>query len=93
MKAHELENLLGILTEANGKSVFLEVAFLESYVSSRRKRGGAVPLAMIARALPFFERELRWVPRPDFGRLTRPAWARLAVNLVLLGVLVGMGAG
>ncbi len=92
MKAHELERLIGLLVESSPKSVFLEVAFLESYVSARRKRGGRVPLAMLERALPFLERELRWKPRPSFERLGRPAWAQLAVNVALVGLAVGLRA-
>lgn len=88
MKAHELERLIGLLVESSPKSVFLEVAFLESYVSARRKRTGRVPLAMLERALPFLERELNWKPRPDLGRLQRPAWAHLAVNVALLGLFL-----
>lgn len=91
MRAHDMERLIGLLVESSPKSVFLEVAFLESYVSARRKRNGRVPLAMLERALPFFERELRWKPRPEMGHLQRPAWAHLAVNLALVGLLAGLG--
>jgi hypothetical protein len=93
VKPADIERLLGLLVEANPRSVFMEVAFLESWVSARRKRGGEVQLAMIAGSLPFLERELRWKPRPDFNRIGRPAWARLAVNLSLLGLALGAGAG
>lgn len=80
MKTHEVNRLMTLLADANPNSVFLEVAFLESWLAVRRKRGGRVPLAMLRRALPFFEREFRWIPRPDFGQLGRPAWNRLALR-------------
>lgn len=88
MKPLELERLIGLLAEASPKSVFLEVAFLESYVAARRKRGGRVPLMMLERALPFLDRELNWKPRPIFDGASRPAWAQFATNAALAGLIL-----
>lgn len=88
MKSNETERLLSLLADANPKSVFLEVAFLESWVAYQRRQQRAVPLAMIAGALAFFEAELNWRPRPQWSPATpQPAWGRLAVGLSLLGLL------
>lgn len=91
MKGEDFERLIILLIEASPKSLFLEVAFMESFVAARRKRDSRVPLAMIARSLPFLERELRWVPRPEQPRAAaRPAWAGMAMG-VIMGALAALG--
>jgi hypothetical protein len=88
MKRQDTERLLSLLAGANPRSVFLEVAFLESWVAHHQRQRRSVPLAMIARALPFFAQEFNWRPRPQWGSPeAQPAWARLAVAATLLGAL------
>ncbi len=92
MKGEDFERLIVLLIEASPKSLFLEVAFLESYVSARRKADSRVPVRMIERSLPFLERELRWVPRPIEQRpVARPAWAGVAMG-VIMGALAAATA-
>lgn len=87
MNAREWEGLLQVLIEANPKSIFCEVAFLEAYVESCEKRLVGVPLAMFEEALPFLEDEFRWKPRMGGNALTHPAWWRVAAAFALFGTL------
>lgn len=90
MTVREWEALLGVVTEAAPKSIFFELAFLESYVASAETRYAGVPLAMVEAALPFWEEEFNWRPRLGGGFLEQPAWARMAAALSLFGVLAGV---
>jgi hypothetical protein len=88
MKRQDTERLLTLLADANSRSVFLEVAFLESWVRHHQRQRQAIPLAMLARSLPFFAQELNWRPRPHWGQGdAQPAWGRLAAAGILLGLL------
>ena len=89
MKAHEMDTVLQILTEANPSSIFLELAFLESYVSGAERRRVGIPLEMVEAALPFFEAECRWKPRLGPAIYPHPAWLRVAAAAMAAGVLIG----
>ncbi|MEB3198325.1 MAG: hypothetical protein VKP62_14090 [Candidatus Sericytochromatia bacterium] len=89
MKSNETERLLGLLAEANPKSIFLEVAFLESWMAYHQRRQALIPLEMLRKALPFLEDEFRWRPRPVWtAGAARPAWASLATAIATLGMLL-----
>lgn len=88
MTAREMERLLEVLTEASPKSIFLEVAFMESWIAGHERRQVGIPLAMVEAALPFWEEEFRWKPRFGAKILPHPAWLRAAASLALFGVLV-----
>ncbi|HEY9721305.1 MAG TPA: hypothetical protein V6D47_04780 [Oscillatoriaceae cyanobacterium] len=87
MTIREWEGLFGILTEASPHSIFLELAFLESFVAYHEKRATGVPLEMFEAALPFFEEECHWKPRLIAGTLTHPAWWRAAAAMGIFGLL------
>ncbi|MEB3328964.1 MAG: hypothetical protein VKQ33_07000 [Candidatus Sericytochromatia bacterium] len=87
MRRQDTERLLALLAGANDRSVFLEVAFLESWVAHHQRQRQLVPLATLSRALPFFAQEFNWRPRPRWDASdAQPAWARLAAAVALLGV-------
>ncbi|MEB3222163.1 MAG: hypothetical protein VKS61_08815 [Candidatus Sericytochromatia bacterium] len=88
MRTHDTERLLALLACANDRSVFLEVAFLESWVALHQRQRRPVPLAMVARSLPFFAQEFNWRPRPSWGAgEVHHAWARLAAAAIGLSLL------
>ncbi|MEB3285574.1 MAG: hypothetical protein VKN33_09835 [Candidatus Sericytochromatia bacterium] len=90
MTPRETEEMLHLLAEANPSSVFMEVAFLESWVAYYDKERRMIDLRMLAGSLSFFESEFRWRPRlATVAGAPRPAWAGLAATLVLAGVLIG----
>ena len=93
MRHRETDRLLSLLAEANPKSVFLEVAFLESWVAYKRRTHQAVPLTMLASALGFLEAELNWRPRPQWSSASpQAAWARVAVAFAAVGLLASSAA-
>ncbi len=87
MRPSEFENLLGLLVEASPRSVFLEVAFMESWVTLMRRRQMIVPWTMIERSLPFWEAEFRWRPRREVVPQTRPAWAHPLFTSIIVGMI------
>lgn len=92
MKRNETERLLTLMVDASPRSVFLEVAFLESWLAYQRRQQRPVPLSMLAGALGFLEAELNWRPRPQWtAPAPQPAWARVAVGLGLLALLAPHG--
>ena len=95
MTAREWEALLTVMTDAAPKSIFFELAFLESYVESADRRFVGVPLAMVEAALPFWEEEFNWRPRVSvIGQLLEhPALLRAAASLALVGVLASAISG
>jgi hypothetical protein len=84
MNEDEMNEIITLLAEANPKTIFLELAFVESWTNAVRKRDGAVNVAMLTRSLPFFEREFRWVPRPAIEPTRRLAWAGRVATLATL---------
>ena len=76
MTGPEMDEILEILAGANPKTIFLELAFMESWIHAANKRndGDGVPGEMLERSLPFLEREFRWVPRPGRNFVPRPGW-------------------
>ena len=65
MKHEELDEVLELLVEANPKTIFLELAFLESWVHAANKHHeGAIPGEMVERALPFLQREFNFRLKP-----------------------------
>ena len=91
MTHEEMDEILVLLAESNPKTIFLELAFMESWVHAVNKHhdGAGIPGEMLERALPFFEREFRWLPRPSRGFVPRPGWGmRIAswAPLALLGL-------
>jgi hypothetical protein len=82
-----MEAVITILTEASPKSIFLEVAFLESYIASHERRQIGIPVAMMEAALPFLEEETGWKPKFDFWTQPRLSWARSAAAMTLFGLL------
>lgn len=93
MTTREWDTLLTVLTEASRKDIFLELAFLESWVESAEKRQVGIPLAMMEAALPFLEEEMRWKPRLGPSTLTHPAWWRAAAVFSAFGALATSSAG
>lgn len=87
MTAEQLESVIAILTEASPRSIFLEVAFLESFIDSHERRSVGIPVAMMEAALPFLEEETGWKPKFDFWHQPRLSWARSAAALTLFGLL------
>lgn len=87
MTVREWEALFVVLTEASPNSIFLELAFLESFVAYHEKRHAGVPLEMFEAALPFFEEECHWQPRLIPGTLTHPAWWRAVAAVSVFGLL------
>lgn len=87
MTAEQMESVITILTEASPKSIFLEVAFLESYIASHERRQVGIPVSMMEAALPFLEEETGWKPKFDFWTQPRLSWARSAAALTLFGLL------
>jgi hypothetical protein len=87
MTAEQMEAVITILTEASPKSIFLEVAFLESYIASHERRQIGIPVAMMEAALPFLEEETGWKPKFDFWTQPRLSWARSAAAMTLFGLL------
>jgi hypothetical protein len=97
MTPEEMDEVLELLAQANPKTIFLELAFMESWVLAVNKRhdGQGIPGELLERALPFFEREFRWTPHPARHFVPRPGWSmRIAswAPLVLLG-LAGLARG
>ncbi|MDB5101658.1 MAG: hypothetical protein JWM80_6079 [Cyanobacteria bacterium RYN_339] len=88
MPEEEMTEIITLLAEANPKTIFLELAFVESWTAAVKKREGAVPVAMLDRSLGFFEKEFRWVPRPSIAPSQRLAWAGRVATLAAL-VLAG----
>lgn len=86
MTAREMEAILGILTEANPQSIFMEVAFLESWIESAEGYGKGIPLAMVEAALPFWEEEFNYRPRLPLAPMPRAAWAQIAAAVATAGV-------
>ena len=90
MTAQEMDQILTVLTEASPRSIFLEVAFLESWVESHEKRMVGIPLYMVEAALPFLEEEAGWKPRYDFWEQPRVSWARMAAAWATYGALASV---
>ena len=89
MTAEEMDEILGLLATANPKTIFLELAFMESWVHAANKHqaGEGIPGEMLERALPFLEREFRWVPRPARGFVPRPGWGMRIAGLAPFALL------
>jgi hypothetical protein len=87
MNAQQMDVIVQILAEASPKSIFLEVAFLESFVESYERRMVGIPVSMLEAALPFLEAETGWKPKFDFWTQPRLTWARMAAAVTLFGVL------
>lgn len=81
MTSEEMDEILVLLAEANPKTIFLELAFVESWTQAVRKRDGVVAVDMLTRSLPFFEREFRWIPRPVKAPTRELAWVGRAATL------------
>jgi len=89
VKPQETQQMMHLLAEASPRSVFLEVAFLESWVAYHERERRVVKLNMLARSLPFFETEFRWRPRlVSATGAPRPAWGGLVAAVLLAGVLL-----
>ena len=87
MTAQQMDTIVAILTEASPRSIFLEVAFLESFVASHERRMVGIPVSMVEAALPFLEEETGWKPKFDFWTQPRLSWARSAAAMTLFGLL------
>ena len=87
MTANQMETVIASLTEASPKSIFLEVAFLESFIASHERRMVGIPVSMVEAALPFLEEETGWKPKFDFWTQPRLTWARTAAVMGLVGML------
>ena len=87
MTAEQMEAVITILTEASPKSIFLEVAFLESYIASHERRQVGIPVAMMEAALPFLEEETGWKPKFDFWTQPRLSWARMAAVVPMVALV------
>lgn len=87
MTANQMETVIRILTEASPNSIFLEVAFLESFVASHERRMVGIPVSMVEAALPFLEEETGWKPKFDFWTQPRLSWARTAAMATLVGMV------
>lgn len=81
MKHEDLTEVIGLLAEANPKTIFLELAFLESWSRAADRRfEGAIPGDMIAGSLPFLAREMNFRLRPTPPKPAKQGWlARLGL--------------
>ena len=88
MKPEEMTQVIDLLAESNPKTIFLELAFMESWVHAvnKHREGQGVPGEMLARSLPFLEREFRFVPRPAARPALAPGWAMRVVSLAPLAL-------
>lgn len=92
MRGEEMEEVLTLLAEANPKTIFLELAFLESWVHAvnKHREGQGVPGEMLERAMPFLQREFRFYPKPAVAPAPAlPGWMGRLAALMPLG-LVGL---
>jgi hypothetical protein len=87
MTAQQMDTIVAILTEASPRSIFLEVAFLESYVASHERRMVGIPVSMVEAALPFLEEETGWKPKFDFWTQPRLSWARMAAVVPVVALV------
>jgi hypothetical protein len=84
MNEEEMTEIITLLAESNPKTIFLELAFVESWTAAVKKRDGHVKVGMLERSLPFLEREFRWIPRPALEPERRLAWAGRVATLASL---------
>jgi hypothetical protein len=88
MTVEQMDVLVRILAESSSPdSIFLEVAFLESWLASYEKRMVGIPVSMMEAALPFLEEETGWKPKFDFWTQPRLTWARMAAATAIFGLL------
>lgn len=88
MNAPEMNEILELLATSNPKTIFLELAFMESWVHAVNKHrdGEGIPADMLERSMPFLEHELRWAPRKTY-KPALPGWAMRVASLVPLSFL------
>jgi hypothetical protein len=87
MTAEQMDAIVSIIAEASPGSIFLEVAFLESFLESYDRRRVGIPVSMMEAALPFLEEETGWRPKFDFWTQPRVSWARMAAAAIIVGLL------